>query len=183
MGEPTAADESVIDRCEGPVLDVGCGPGRMVLALAERGVPALGIDITPVALSIAGPRGAPVLHRDVFGRIPATGRWRTALLMDGNIGIGADPLALLHRVRELLQPAGTLVVEVGGAPVEAGSRLVRVEIGPGVGPWFGWSEVGERELVGRLPAAGFGLEERWEHDGRRFLALRARDEEREHPSG
>ena len=34
----TAADERVLDARRGPVLDVGCGPGRHVLALARRGV-------------------------------------------------------------------------------------------------------------------------------------------------
>ena len=28
----------------GEVLDVGCGSGRMLAALAERGIPGLGID-------------------------------------------------------------------------------------------------------------------------------------------
>ena len=32
-----AADLSVLRRCEGAVLDVGCGPGRLVAALAARG--------------------------------------------------------------------------------------------------------------------------------------------------
>ena len=38
------ADESVLARCTGPTLDVGCGPGRMAAALRARGVHALGID-------------------------------------------------------------------------------------------------------------------------------------------
>ena len=49
----TVEDDSVLSRAVGPVLDVGCGPGRHVLALAERGVVALGIDITPAALDLA----------------------------------------------------------------------------------------------------------------------------------
>ena len=35
-------DQLVVSRCRGPVLDLGCGPGRMVQALNEAGVPALG---------------------------------------------------------------------------------------------------------------------------------------------
>ena len=42
-----AADEAVLDRAQAPVLDVGCGPGRHVLALARRGHLALGVDIAP----------------------------------------------------------------------------------------------------------------------------------------
>src|SRR5205823_12853989 len=40
----TIEDDSVLARAVGPVLDVGFRPGRHVLALAERGVVALGID-------------------------------------------------------------------------------------------------------------------------------------------
>src|SRR5580704_3810742 len=32
-------DLSILDRCQGPTLDVGSGPGRLTVALAERGVP------------------------------------------------------------------------------------------------------------------------------------------------
>ncbi|HEX6444717.1 MAG TPA: class I SAM-dependent methyltransferase, partial [Streptosporangiales bacterium] len=41
-----AADEALLRRCVGPVLDVGCGPGRLVTELAARGQLALGIDVT-----------------------------------------------------------------------------------------------------------------------------------------
>src|SRR3990170_4440480 len=40
-----AADLSALRRCEGAVLDVGCGPGRLVAALALRGRTVLGIDV------------------------------------------------------------------------------------------------------------------------------------------
>src|SRR6185437_3825825 len=46
-------DKSILDRCEGPTLDIGSGPGRLTVALAERGIPALGIDITPYAVDLA----------------------------------------------------------------------------------------------------------------------------------
>jgi hypothetical protein len=73
----SAGDRSLLDRCEGPTLDIGSGPGRLTVALAERGVPALGIDITPYAVGLARSSGAMVLLRDVFDRVPGTGRWAT----------------------------------------------------------------------------------------------------------
>ena len=97
-------DSSILDRCQGPTLDVGSGPGRLTVALAERGVPVLGIDITPAAVQLARSSGALALHRDVFATVPGTGRWSRVLLADGNAGIGGDPDALLSRVgRTLIQ--------------------------------------------------------------------------------
>jgi len=65
-------DKSILDRCEGPTLDIGSGPGRLTVALSERGIPALGIDITPYAVDLARSSGALVMLRDVFDRVPGT---------------------------------------------------------------------------------------------------------------
>lgn len=46
-----AVDLRILDRCEGAVLDVGCGPGRLIAELAARGRPALGIDISEAAVA------------------------------------------------------------------------------------------------------------------------------------
>ena len=48
-----AVDARVLAGLRGPVLDVGCGPGRHVRALLERGVVALGIDVTPQLVETA----------------------------------------------------------------------------------------------------------------------------------
>ena len=99
-------DKSILDRCEGPTLDIGSGPGRLTVALSERGIPALGIDITPYAVDLARSSGALVMLRDVFGRVPGTGRWTTALLADGNIGIGGDPAELVAQHDQRARGAG-----------------------------------------------------------------------------
>ncbi|PZS38702.1 MAG: SAM-dependent methyltransferase, partial [Pseudonocardiales bacterium] len=71
-----ADDEDVwlLNRCTGPTVDVGCGPGRLVAELAGRGVPALGVDCSPLAVRQCHSRGAAVLHRDVFATLPGEGR-------------------------------------------------------------------------------------------------------------
>ncbi len=111
-GRLRPGDASLIDRCGGPTLDVGSGPGRLIVALGERGVPALGIDVTPQSVQLAQSAGALALQRDVFSTVPGTGRWMIVLLADGSIGIGGDPVALLSRVAELLAPRGQALVEV-----------------------------------------------------------------------
>ncbi len=64
----------------------------------------LGIDVVPEAVEQTRRRGASALQRDLFDALPGEGRWQTALLADGNVGIGGDPVALLARTRDLVQP-------------------------------------------------------------------------------
>ena len=41
-----------------PILDLGCGTGDLVIALASRGLPAVGIDFVPTAIDEARARAA-----------------------------------------------------------------------------------------------------------------------------
>jgi SAM-dependent methyltransferase len=108
----TAEEAALLETVDGPVIDLGCGPGRLVVSLASRRVPALGVDSSPSAVALARRRGATVLERDLFAPLPGEGRWATALLFDGNVGIGGDPTRLLTRCRQLTARGGQVVAEV-----------------------------------------------------------------------
>ena len=168
-------DASLIDRCSGPTLDVGSGPGRLAVALAERGVPTLGIDVAPHAVRIARSAGSLTLLRDVFGRVPGTGRWMIVLLADGTIGIGGDPTALLQRVAELLAPLGRALVEVQPPGRELRRERVRLRHCRGheyqAGDWFPWAQVGADQLSGIAGEAGLPVAETWSSGGRWFATL------------
>lgn len=170
---PDTADAGVLSRCIGRVLDVGCGPGRLVAALAARGVPALGVDVSPAAVARTRRRGGAAVRRSVFERLPGEGRWGTILLMDGNVGIGGNPFALLNRLRELVAPGGRLLAEA--APDGVDERLtVRVEDASGrYGRPFPWARLGTTALLYAADATGWGLTGRWTAEGRPFLELRS----------
>jgi SAM-dependent methyltransferase len=173
LGAAGAVDERVLDRARGPVLDVGCGPGRHVHALARRGVLAVGVDVSPVAVALARRRGASVLEASIFDRLPGAGRWQTALLLDGNIGIGGRPDALLRRLVALLAAGGIVLVELD--PPGAGVALsrVRLEAGATVSDWFAWAHVGAEAIAIPARAAGMRIATQWHDQGRWFAALEA----------
>jgi SAM-dependent methyltransferase len=149
-----AVDTELLAGVTGPVLDIGCGPGRHVAALAAMGTAGLGVDLSPVAVQVARGRGGEAIPGSVFSDVPGTGTWRTALLLDGNIGIGGDPALLLRRTRELLAPGGTAVVELDppGAPSER--TRVRLEAPGLVSEWFAWARVGVDGIDEPASAAG-----------------------------
>jgi SAM-dependent methyltransferase len=164
-------DDALLDRCAGPTLDIGSGPGRLTVALAERGLPALGIDVTPYAVEMTRAAGGLALLRDVFDRVPGAGRWQTALLADGNIGIGGDPVGLLARCRELIGPAGRVLVELDAPGTGLRADRVRLERGNQRGSWFDWAHVGADAIEGPAADAGLCVAETWERAGRCFAAL------------
>lgn len=130
----------------GPVLDIGCGPGRLVAELLRQGVPALGIDVSRTAVRLARARGATVELRDVFGPVPREEHWRCALLADGNIGIGGDPRALLRRCAELLDRTGIVVADLSLTTQGIRRSIVHLQAcsddGASVGGPLPWAEVG-----------------------------------------
>jgi SAM-dependent methyltransferase len=173
LGPLCAADETVLARVEAPVLDIGCGPGRHVAALARRGVLALGVDISPAAVRHARSRGAAAIERSVFARVPGTGTWRSALLLDGNIGIGGAPVALLARVRALLAPGGAALVELEPPGLGVQRTRARLEHGATRSAWFAWARVGAESIECLAAAAELRATDTWSCDGRHFARLEA----------
>jgi SAM-dependent methyltransferase len=167
-----ATDHALIRRGRGPVLDIGCGPGRMVKAAAARGRKVLGVDVSPVAVEIVRAAGLPVHLGSIFDPIPDEGAWCTALLLDGNIGIGGDPTALLTRCREVVRAAGEVIVETHedhwrnrayeGAVAGLDGTLSDT---------FPWAELGRAALGTHARAAGMRIARSWASSGRHFSRL------------
>lgn len=94
---------------EGPLVDLGCGPGRDLAAFAAAGTACLGVDLSAGMLAIASRQGLPVVRGDL----------RRPPLRPGSVGTVYSCAALLHVPREevcatlrtwhgLLRPGGRL---------------------------------------------------------------------------
>lgn len=174
--DETPGDAGLVDRCTGPTLDVGCGPGRLAAAVAQRGLPVLGLDISPAAVRIARNRGALVVQRSVFDALPAEGGWQHVLLADGNVGIGGDPARLLRRCAELLDSqGGTVLAEVDPPGTATRSCVVWIESATGRrSDTFPWAHVGADHVEELAAAARLTVAESWSEEGRWFASLRHR---------
>lgn len=170
-----AADLTTLDDETGPVLDIGCGPARMVRAAVVRGLTVLGLDVSPTAVAMAREAGLPVAGGSVFDPLPREGQWNLALLLDGNVGIGGDPTALLTRCAEILTATGSIVVETAPEASLDDSYEAHVVDDQGhASATFPWAEVGREALHRHAKRSGLRVAQTWSVDGRTFCRLRAR---------
>lgn len=141
-------------RGQGPVLDVGCGPGHLAAHLAALGVDAGGLDLSPGMVEVA--RAAFPNLRFEVGDLLALGDRRLA-------GIAAF-YALCHLPPEMLPRAAA---SLAGALAPGGCLLVSFHIGDEtvhLADWWGhavavdfWFHPFE-SVVAALTGAGLALE-------------------------
>jgi SAM-dependent methyltransferase len=171
-GQADLVDQMVVSRCEPPVIDIGCGPGRMLSALQESGRAALGIDLSRVAVQLGHGQGGQLLRRGLHDELPAEGRWGTALLLDGNLGIGGDVSALLTRCRHLVGPGGLILCEVDPDPdCDETFELVLAE-GAHFCPPTPWTSLGLHPILRLAPRLDLIVVEEWCAGGRAFVSMR-----------
>lgn len=165
-------DRWLLNRCHGPTIDLGCGPGRLVRALMARRVPALGVDTSPYAVRHCRARGVPATRQDVFDPLPGEGHWQHVLLADGNVGIGGNPLALLRRAVSLLTSSGTLLLETerdGGGLWRGAARVD--DPSAETGSWFPWALVGIDALPALAAGCGIRIGRTYQRNRRSFAEL------------
>lgn len=178
----TRGERSLVAEVNGPVLDIGCGPGRLVAAARALGLDAVGIDVDPEAVRLTRKSGGEAIHGSIFdpaASLDATGRrgtgWGGALLFDGNIGIGGHPLSLLARIWELTAPGALAWVETAAQPWTDHRFTARVRDARGrESGAFPWAAVGWQVLPALADACGWDTPATRALEGRVFCQLRRR---------
>ena len=170
--EASPLERQLLQNVNGPLLDIGCGPGRMLSAARAAGLAAIGVDTSYEAVSRARSRGAHALHQSVFATVPYPGRWQSILLLDGNIGIGGNIPVLLRRCRQLIAKSGTLLVELEQEDdVDTAYVAVLEDSDGNCSDPFPWARIGLSGLESRTRAAGWTVTLSQRLQGRVFCRL------------
>jgi SAM-dependent methyltransferase len=119
---------------DGPVLELGCGTGRLLLPLVTTGLPLTGVDISPALLAQARAKLATIPHGDHVSLVQADLRslqleqhdfafafCTSNTLM--HLADADDQLAVLERVAAHLRPGGLLLLDLFNPDV---ARLLEV---------------------------------------------------------
>ena len=98
----------------GPVLDVGCGRGEFLHLLAERGIPASGIEINPITARQCRAEGLDVQEGDgpaLLSRRPSGSLGAVVALQVVEHWTPEAIFAFLREARRALAPGGLLIAE------------------------------------------------------------------------
>lgn len=156
-------DRAILDRFaerlrgRGVVCDMGCGPGQIGRYLADRGLPVVGVDLSPAMVAQAAALNPDILFRagDMAALDEPDGAWAGIAAFYSIIHIPpGEVVAALAEMRRVLQPGGLLLLafHIGDQvvrPEEMMGRPVALDF------WFYTPE----QMRGWLEEAGYVVEE------------------------
>lgn len=110
----------VIARYGQPVLDVGCGTGRLLLDYLQQGIDVDGVDNSPDMLAILQQKAValglhPRIKLQTMQTLAMPRRYRVILVPSSSFQLLADPtnaIEALHRFHTHLEPDGVLVMSL-----------------------------------------------------------------------
>lgn len=98
---------------DGPVADIGCGPGHVAAHLAQLGARPIGIDLSPAMIEVARERypGVDFKVGSMLELPAAQGELRGAVLMYSIIHLSPDARAQAYReLARVVRPGGIVLV-------------------------------------------------------------------------
>jgi SAM-dependent methyltransferase len=109
-------------RTRGPLLELGCGTGRLLIPLARAGYQVTGVDLSPAMLAITrqraetvGVAGKVTLIEGDFTTVPLAGNYRFAFIVMNtflHLLTQDEQIAALRHWHAALAPGGLLLIDV-----------------------------------------------------------------------
>ena len=159
---------------EGPVLDLGCGAGRVALYLQALGLRVTAVDNSAGAVEVCRRRGVVDVRLGDLNNPPHDQRWGAVLLLCGNLGLGGSwsgNRALLRRLSEVTAPGAVLVGDSVNFHGKGDVRL-RIRYADAVTPWWPQRNVKALEIPALVEGTGWRIERQIEDGDDHAVALR-----------
>lgn len=170
-------EKKAIRFARGRVLDIGCGAGRMMLYLKQKGLNVMGIDISPLAIEVCKKRGLKNVRVLSITQVDSKlGFFDTILLFGGNFGLFGNPKRakwLLKRFHRMTSDEGRIIavscnpymstsidnreyrVFNRGRGRRNGYLRFRIRYRKFVTPWQEWLLVSQKEMRSLLMDSGW----------------------------
>jgi len=109
------SNKQAMKYVSGRVLDIGCGAGRHILYLQEKGFDVLGIDSSAMTVKTCLSRGVKNIKQLSINQIDCTlGKFNTILMLGNNFGLFGDfkkAKRLLKKFHEITFDNAKIIVE------------------------------------------------------------------------
>lgn len=106
-------EKIALEEAQGRILDVGAGSGCHSIALQTMGKEAVAIDISPLSVEVMKRRGVDARNVNLYDE-SFTDKFDTILMLmngTGIIGTLENMSAFFARIRQLLSPRGSLLID------------------------------------------------------------------------
>jgi ubiquinone/menaquinone biosynthesis C-methylase UbiE len=135
----------VIQKYGQPVLDVGCGTGRLLLDYLEQGIDVDGVDNSPEMLAICRQKAddlglTPNLSEHYMETLELSRQYRTILIPSSSLQLIIEPIEVdraLERLLDHLLPGGVIAAPImalwkEGEPLESEGEFTAIRALDGV---------------------------------------------------
>ncbi|KJD32068.1 methyltransferase [Tamlana nanhaiensis] len=112
FSEMPKLEQQALKKCQGTILDVGCGAGSHSLYLQKKGFAVKAIDVSEGAITVTKQRG--VKQAEVLNVLNETKTFDTILLLMNGTGIFQELTQVskyLTHLKSLLKPNGQILID------------------------------------------------------------------------
>jgi SAM-dependent methyltransferase len=170
-------EKKAIRYARGRVLDIGCGSGRCMLYLKQKGFDVIGIDTSPLAIKVCQERELQNVKLLSVTQVSSElGVFDTILLYGGNFGLVRNPRTARWLFRKFYTITSERARVIAGtldpykAPAKEhllyhrlnrqrgrmpGQNRLRVRYRKYATPWFDWLVVSKKEMADILRGSGW----------------------------
>jgi len=189
----SAAEQQVLERVKGKVLDIGCGAGRHSLYLQQRGFDVTAIDKSPGAIEVCRLRKLKhALIKSIAEVDELPESFDTILMLGNNFGLfggAANAKEILKKFSRITSAAGTIIAGTRN-PYKtdntdhleyhefnrrrgrmAGQIRMRFRFGRLVGDWFDYLFVSPEEMVEIVKDSDWRIQEFIDAEKANYVAI------------